>query len=336
MNSRSSSIREMIVDRCLRSKSHFTLKEIMEAVNTELSLRGETLVTSKHTVLQDIYGIADRWKINLNIEKKGRYTYYSYEDPSFTIYNTSLKEEEILNLTTTLMMLKRFQGLPNFDWVQKLIDNGKNVLGTKVIDEEVVGLEENPYVQGLHHLSPLHEAIVHKTVIDIWYHPFGAEEAQKHTVHPYYLKQYNTRWFLLGSNDHYRSISNFPLDRIEKVEINQKVLYLENDICDFHEYFEDMVGVSKPKNAEIENVLIWVSPGQWPYTETKPLHGSQKVIERREDGSVIVQLNVCLNWELEQLVLLHGEGMKVLAPVAFRERIKGRIGEALKMYKVDE
>ncbi len=333
MNTRSSSIREIIEDRCLRSKSHFTLKDIMEAVNWELGNRGEKLVKSKRTILDDIYGIANRWHINLNIYKIGRYTYYSYEDPDFTIYKTPLKEEEIINLATTLIMLNRFQGLPNFEWIHDFTERCKKILGPKVVDEEIVGLEENPYVKGLDFLTPLYDAIVHKDVIDLQYRPFGAEEPQMHIVHPYYLKQYNTRWFLLGSNDRYTAISNFALDRIEKVSVSGRVKFQENVACDFRDYFEDMIGVSKPKDSPLEKVKIWICKDQWPYIETKPMHGSQKVLERNEDGSAVVQIEVVLNWELEQLLLLHGERMKVIEPESLREKMANRIQNMFELYK---
>lgn len=42
--------------------------------------------------------------------------------------------------------------------------------------------------------------IVNKRVIDIEYHPFG-KEACTIRVSPYYLKQYNNRWFLIAKHD---------------------------------------------------------------------------------------------------------------------------------------
>ena len=332
MNSRSSSIREMIVDRCLRSKSRHTLQDIKKAVNAELEARNEPLVSSNHTILDDIYGIANRWHINLNIEKIGRYTYYSYEDPDFTIYKTPLTEDEVINLATTLAMIKRFKGIPNFEWVQDFIDKSQNVMTGKVVNEEVISLEENPYVRGLSYLIPLYDAIIHKQVIDIKYRPFSSSDIQDHTLHPYFLKQYNNRWFLFGCNDGYRTLSNFALDRIEGISINGRIMYLDNDVCDFGEYFDDMVGVTKHKDAILDKVQLWICKDQWPYIETKPLHSSQKVLERREDGSVVVELEVCQNWELDQLILLHAERIQVLEPASLRERIGNRLRAAAALY----
>lgn len=330
MNTKNSSVREIVLDRCLRSKSRYTMADLMDAVNRELEARNLEPVKSRHTILDDLSYISNRWNVVIKTEKKGLYTYYSYEDPNFSIYNMALSDEEIIHLTGTLVMLKRFQGLPNFEWIQQLIDNCEsNFVATKP-EPNIISLEENPYLSGLHNLTPIYDAIVHKQVLDIWYHSFRYPTAQKNTVHPYLLKQFNNRWFLFCYNDHRKEISNYPIDRIEKIEVSD-LRYIENTFCNFDEYFEDIVGVSKPKDGTIYKVKLWISSKQWPYFDTKPIHGSQKVLERREEGTVI-QIEVQLNWELEQLILSQGEHFRVISPKEYRQHIQNRISDSLSGY----
>ena len=324
MKTKQSAVREMVIDRCLRSRQRYSTADIMKAVNAELEARGEAPVKSRHTILDDIYSMADRWKIVVDSVRIGRVTYWSYRDPDFTIYELPLSDDEIVNLNSTILMLKRFQGLPNFGWIQDLIDNCKSNFKAVREEKEFVSLEDNPYARGLDHLTPLYEAIVNHKVLDIWYHSFRYPSAQKNIIHPYYLKQFNNRWFLFCYNDFRKEISNYPLDRIEKIEYNDK-RYIENTFVDFKEFFDDMVGVSREKDSQLEKVLIWISARQWPYFETKPIHGSQKVKERREDGSVVIELEVIINWELEQLIMSQVEHMCVLYPESLRKKIKDRI-----------
>ncbi len=77
----------------------------------------------------------------------------------------------------------------------------------------------------------------------------------------------------------------------------------------------------QPGEAEIVEVII--SLKRWPYIETKPLHGSQKVLAQTESG-IHVQLGVKLNYELETLLLSYGEDVQVIKPEALRETLKGR------------
>ena len=331
MNSRSSSIRLMVVDRCLRGGQCSTLMDIQEAVNRELVSRGERPVSSKHTILSDFSDISSIWHADIQSIKRGRKVYYQYSDPEFSIFTRPLSDEEITVLRSTLLMLKRFEWIPTFEWIKDLINRCEDQFKAPVEETAFISLEENPYVQGLKYLQPLYDAIVNKKVLDIWYHSFRYPTAQKNTVHPYYLKQYNNRWFLFCYNEHRGEISNYPLDRIEGIEGNS-LPYKNNIFCDFNEYFEDVVGVSKEKSAELETVSLWISSKQWPYFETKPIHGTQKVIEKREDGTVI-QLSVIINWELEQLILSQGEHIRVISPDPFREKIKKRILSCVDAYK---
>ena len=135
-------------------------------------------------------------------------------------------------------------------------------------------------------------------------------------------------------NEYRQEISNYPLDRIEKIEINSSIHYKDNTVGDFSTYFEDIIGVSKNKEDNSpQKIQIWISAKQWPYFETKPLHGSQSVVERREDGSVVVQIEVAPNWELEQLILSQCEHMSVLSPESLRIKLKERIAKALASYQ---
>ena len=71
-----------------------------------------------------------------------------------------------------------------------------------------------------------------------------------------------------------------------------------------------------------------------PYIETKPIHPSQMVLERMDDGTVIFQIHACHNYELEKAFLEFGEGVKVLAPRPLVSRIKKRLRLAADQYEV--
>ena len=61
-----------------------------------------------------------------------------------------------------------------------------------------------------------------------------------------------------------------------------------------------------------------------PYIRTKPLHGTQREFSFDENG-VIMQIEVVVNFELEQLILSHGEKIEILEPIELGEQIKRRI-----------
>jgi predicted DNA-binding transcriptional regulator YafY len=110
-----------------------------------------------------------------------------------------------------------------------------------------------------------------------------------------------------------------------------KLDFKENNQYDFNEYFDDFIGVSLIKNREPEKVELYISKDLYPYIETKPLHGSQKVVSRDEKG-VVICIEVILNHELEQLIMSYGESIKVLKPLILESRIKERVKKSLENY----
>lgn len=79
-------------------------------------------------------------------------------------------------------------------------------------------------------------------------------------------------------------------------------------------------------------VKFLASPSEAPYIETKPVHSSQTVLRRNPDGTVLFQLEVIPNFELEQALLDFGEGVKVVAPASLVLRMRERLRKAAAQY----
>jgi predicted DNA-binding transcriptional regulator YafY len=72
-----------------------------------------------------------------------------------------------------------------------------------------------------------------------------------------------------------------------------------------------------------------------PYVITKPIHPSQKVLEKNDEG-IVISLAVQINFELEREILGFGESMTVLKPDRLRTRIRQKLEWALSRYRLDE
>ena len=109
------------------------------------------------------------------------------------------------------------------------------------------------------------------------------------------------------------------------------VPYRETHI-DFDEYFEDVIGVTKREGQQSEKVLLRFPKDVYPYVATKPWHGSQKKVAE-DERSVTIELDVVVNYELEQKILSWGDYVEVLAPQSLRDIISDRINKADKFYQ---
>ena len=182
-------------------------------------------------------------------------------------------------------------------------------------------------------LSDLIDAIINHQPLKMTYRPYKGDE-QTMVIHPHYMKQYNTRWFLFGLEDHGEygmSPVNKALDRIVKFSI-ANVRFVENDQIDYETYFDDIVGVTHDrKHPDVEHVVLKFAKERFPYVVSKPIHQSQQVVNA-EDGTL--SIDVRINRELEQNIFSFGQQVEVLSPEWFRNQIIEKYKEIIKIYGV--
>ena len=328
-NTKNYSTRLRVLDQCLRSGHAYSGKELTDFINRELERRGEPVVTSRTTLMDDLLNIENEYHTVILRKKHGRQTTYQYEDSNFSIFSTELSEDDILHLGQALDILRRFDGMPEADWVSELGARLNLCMNNRKEVRAAVGFESAVYNKGMEHFTPLFNAIRKKTTVELRYQSFKMTEPQTLIVHPYYLKQYNNRWFLFCCNGDYTNLSNYPLDRILSVKLAH-VPYRETHI-DFDEYFEDVIGVTKREGQQSEKVLLRFPKDEYPYVATKPWHGSQKKVAENE-SSVTIELDVVINYELEQKILSWGNYVEVLQPEILRQTISNRLSSAAKRY----
>lgn len=321
--------REIIIDRCLKNRRGYSTQEIMDKVNDALESRGEKTINALNTIRNDILSIENRWHIVVEQIRSGREIKYRYENPNFSIYNSPLTEDDIMQLSESISILRRFKCLPGFEWLDELNVRLQSSINAK--SKPVIGFDDNEKLKGIEHFSGLFNAINEQITIKVGYKPHKGNFKEE-IVHPYYLKQYNQRWFLFGLNHQRDEISIYALDRIQYI-LESNINYKQNESIDFEQYFKDIIGVSNYKEQEPIIIQLLVVEDQLPYTLSKPIHSTQKVIQKNEDGSAVLSIKVVPNFELMQLLLSFGERITVLSPEYLREEIKQRIEKILNNYK---
>lgn len=320
-------IRYQTLDKCFRNPGRrYYMEDLIEACNNSIyEFTGTDIGIKRRQIFEDIKFMESPqcWDIPLEHYRDGHKVYYRYSDLAFSINNQPLNETEQKQLKEALLTLSRFKGMPQFEWVDELtarLDSGLGLSGT---ESHVIEFEHNHYLKGLDFITPLYSAIVNKQALNITYQSFKSEHPEKIDFHAYFLKQYNNRWYVFGKNEESPFIMNLALDRIISFEDSKKN-YITNNLIDFDEYFEDIVGVTLSNEGVVENIVLKVSNLLFPYIQTKPIHGSQKVKEKGT-SHMIISLDLIPNYELESVILSYGEGLEVLGPKSLREKITKRI-----------
>jgi len=229
-------------------------------------------------------------------------------------------------------ILSQFKGMPQFEWVNELVPKLQQGIATDEVSATIMEFDSNQYLKGIENLGPLHNAIYYKKVLEISYQPFENASPFLVVFHPYYLKQYNNRWFLFGYNPENEKYDwNLAIDRIVAIK-ERKDRYQKNSKIIWQEYFEDIIGVTKPIDAESEKVVLHFTGRTGKYIETKPMHGSQNP-KWLDENTLEVTLDIIINYELERLILSYADSVIVIQPPSLVIKIKNRLKEAFKQYK---
>ena len=314
-------LRYQILDRCFSDRHRrYEIEDLVDKVNDALlDMYGKTV--SLRQIRADITYMRDRVSYNAPIVARpieGRRCYYTYE--------------EVKNLLSTIDMLGRYRS-PKNAWLEEVISSLELRFGIKANRDKIVSFEQNDQLKGIEFLSDLIDAIINHQPLKMTYRPYKGDE-QTMVIHPHYLKQYNSRWFLFGLEDHGEygmSPVNKALDRIVKFSI-AKVRFEENDMIDYETYFDDIVGVTHDrKHPDVEHVVMRFSKERFPYVVSKPIHHSQQVVNSDEG---IISIDVRINRELEQNIFSFGQQVEVLTPEWFRNQIIEKYKEIVKIYGV--
>lgn len=323
-----------IIDKCLRGNKHWSTRQLFEECNRVFIAEGkhEHIISAINTIRNDMNQIREEFPQSIIEVKNGRYKSYTYADPEFSYFHLPFKDEELAKLTQVLLMLNKYDGLPQMDWVYEMLERFKVSTNIETNFCSVVGFDESEYLVGREYYTPILNAITQKTALEVTYQNFKRGIIFTALVYPYYLKQYNKRWFLLAWNDRYDCLSTFALDRIVNLEVSEAP-YRENNAIDFNEYFDDLVGVSKAPDNKVQKIKLRLAPDVWPYVHTKPIHSTQKRInEECDPRNTVIQIEVQPNFELEQLLISYGEGLEVLEPQWLRDKMRNRIQAMLSNY----
>lgn len=326
-------LRYNILDKCFQNVGRkYFFDDLLKIVNDALIEENPTTSGIQTRQLrEDIRFMKSDAGYSAPIEafREGKKAYYRYSEKSFSINNSPLNSTEAEQLKNAISVLQRFEGSPEFEWVNELAPMINDQFGLKNESKKVMGFDSNIDYTGYEFITPIFNAIVNKEVLEIKYRPFS-KNTYSLSFHPYYLKQYNNRWFVLGRNSQINvNHWNLALDRIESLHgISDEYI---TDETDWEDYFYDIIGVTKPENKEIQEVKLLFSSEQTPYIQTKPLHPSQKAL-KLETGELQVKLNVILNYELEMKILSYGEKVKVISPKSLVTSISQRIKLASQKY----
>lgn len=343
--------RYYILDELL-SKRHteYSVVDLQAKVNERLA-EMDIPAVSRRTIEYDINYIEKEGPFLVEIERSQidvpckkdptrppvKKTCLRYADPSFSIFTRPLTDDEKHLLGETFTLLGQFDGLPNLDGLEKL----RAGLEIKS-DRQIISFTKNP-IEDKNTLGKLFTAISQKTVVELHYHRFDTPDIERTViVHPYLLKEYNRRWYLIAATESDEKLLNFALDRIDNVELLPTHHYVEYE-GDLNERFDDIIGVTLNEGKPVQRIMFWVSDRSKDYVATKPLHDSQRHYRGEKedalriqypmlDGGAFFSIDCIENYELIRELCSFGEDLIVLTPADIQDAVINRVSKMYEKY----
>ena len=330
-------MRYHIIDECLQNHGRtWTWENLSEKCTDgiiEQSGRTSKNSISKRSIENDIKvmrGESLGYKAPI-IRKNG---FYSYEDKSFSILNATISKQDILNISASIKMFKTYKGLGFFKEVENLIDKLEKQVHQKTYREvqKIICFEEVPPSCGQEQVNPLIESILNKQVLKLTYKKYTNEEEKSYLYHPYFLKEYRNRWYVMGWFDEGKHIKTFALDRISSFVSVPEEIYLDDHKPNPETYFKNTIGITL-NGSEPENIKLKFGSSMIPYIKSQPLHRSQEILEEENDY-IILMLKLTLNYELENFLLGFADELEILEPENLRNKISERMANASQKYQL--
>ena len=321
-----------ILDECFSSPTgQFTLEKLIEVIGDKLDMS-----ISRKTIQNDISYIKetienknsaridfDKFPVFITKLFVGREKVFKYSSPDFALGNQLLSKTDQEQLEETLAILSRYRNREDFFWLDEMFPRIKSAFN--IVHEDYNGLisyQSNRDYSGESWVGKIYNQLIRKKIVVIEYKSFKEAKAKLRRIHPYHLKQYNNRWFLFGweESENYTGITNLALDRI--INISETIEDIIPNDVDWADYFDEMIGVSRPNNKDVLELKLRFSVKRIPYVITKPIHGVSQRLDKTDPENRTIILNLLPNNEMYQALLSFGDDVEIIGPVEVRDAMK--------------
>lgn len=240
--------------------------------------------------------------------------------------------------------------------IERIIETSENLFPSSWIAESInedkvlknqkrpsfISFNQNPLLKQIKLIPTFYDAVENKKVLSLRFSP-GFEELVDLYFHPYFLKEYNQRWFIFGRSttieepDKATKYGIIPVDRIVDNSIElapDNIPYVENS-TDWQEYFKYIVGVSKCNGKPRQIVVETLDKKTFKRMYTNPLT-NQKCLIQHDDKKKVngrFEITVIPNEELVTALLQYRSGIRILSPKKFREKFLDEIRAMVKVYE---
>jgi predicted DNA-binding transcriptional regulator YafY len=252
---------------------------------------------------------------------------YAYSDPDYVLAGVPLTDVDIESIRESLEFIKILGGSQISEKfnnaMEKVLSISLEEFQGKVKKQTILQTMNPPISRGFEHFDLFYKACREKTPVSLVHYSYKKRNFSALTIHPFLIKEFENKWYVMGFSEKHNQIRTFGLDRVfDPFLLKKKYITVEKSAREkeAHDYY----GVFPIPNQKKQGVKIHVSALVTNYFEAYPIHESQ-LIKKEESGSSVISYNLIPTIELTRLFLSHGYHVQVIEPkwlIEFTENLK--------------
>ncbi len=318
--SKSAFRRYKVIDSVLRNSMNRYPKmvDFMEACHSKLDF-----YPSEETIQKDIANMRLPYPdgfdapIRYNRAERG----YEYTDSEYSLLGVSLRQEEIDAISEAINIIRSIGGTRMSDKfnhaVEKILSSTLEKANVDENKEPVIQTMIPPTSRGFEHIELIYKACREKIPLSFIHFSYKKRTFNHILLHPFLIKEFENRWYVIGYSELHDEIRTFGLDRVtEPLFINRNYHFIDPQLV--HSYLNDVFGVFPIPGAKKELIQIHVSQLGTHYFQAYPLHESQ-TIEKENEGTSFIRFEIIASVELARYFLSQGRHVKIVKPKWFKE-----------------
>jgi len=310
--------RYRVIDELLsRSiKEYPNMEKIIAACQLKLKVK-----PAEETIQKDLARMKEEFKapIHFNRLQKG----YEYEISGYSIDSTSLSLADYQAIDEALQLLRSVGGTRVSEKFNHALDKLTSTKIESILDRGVRSVLQTmnpPSPKGFENFDLFYNACKNMIPVSILHFSFSKRTHTHFLVHPFLIKEFDNRWYVIGYSESHRSVRTFGLDSIsEPFLIKKRYIYAPDQII--NQYLNDMYGVIPLPEAQLQEIEISVKEEGTLYFQSYKLHNTQEIY-KHGSGKSTIRFKLIPTVELARYFNFHSRQIVVKKPASLIKYMK--------------
>lgn len=317
-----------IIDEAIRNtgRRYPNLEELVEIVSRKLDRS-----ISRSTIEKDIqYMKSQDAPLRFNTSRGG----FEYTEIGYSFFQLPVSEEDMDAIRIAAETLRQYNNIPVFKQFQHAIIKMNEKLklsesfGEEIIDRTIM-FESAPIPTGVEYLSDLVSAARNLQIIRFEYENIYKGKTASYELHPYLIKEYRNKWYLIGWSEDRKDYLTFGLDRILTLDL-QRQTYSRRKDFNPDIFFKYSIGITEFDHKP-QDIVLSFDPIIGKLIKAQALHHTQSTVSDTPKA-LKISLRLLVTEELIQTLLAFGNKVTVQKPVSLKSEVKDRLKKALENY----